>query len=504
MCGYNVIEVNASDERSADALQDVLVQAMSHNSNTFSESMALTNKPNCIIFDEIDGMDNNKNAIAMLVEMIRAPLRDSSSTQSKKTVQPLTRPLICICNNLYAPALVSIRKYCEVFVFQNAANAEVRILAKLRSICQAEGVSVNNTLLGHIITKANYDIRSSINYLQFITLNRLGSGASTEVTLKDISLDSMHLLQQIFKQQKADDVMTQFMSFGDPQHLVGGMFENLHMVIDSSLYKGIHLYNWFSDIDVLNQYNSANMHIYECNQFSSLLAGLISSCYPVISGQRLAWPRKDKDAYFKKAQKAGLASSIIAGHMLHNRPSTQQLVMEIGSALMDIISPPVRCLPFVSLSPQEQQAVREVAAVQESYGLHYVQDRTQLPFGAGGWSKDAGSAAGGGGGEQKKRFAPPMESNLVLEPNLSMLITYNITTISTSFAAEPGPFVKNKFSKFSKGSYPSARDAVRVEAVHAHKAVPKEVREVICAEQHRLSVELKVSILLYAMYGVRR
>ncbi len=65
---------------------------------------------------QADGIDG-KTGIKLLVDMIKAPLASASKGDGSKghkrtaaedgspSVPPLTRPLICICNDLYAPQL---------------------------------------------------------------------------------------------------------------------------------------------------------------------------------------------------------------------------------------------------------------------------------------------------------------------------------------------------------------------------------------------------------------
>ena len=60
---------------------------------------------------QADGIDG-KTGIKLLVDIIKAPLptRDSKGRKEpgsggEASVPPLTRPIICICNDLYAPQL---------------------------------------------------------------------------------------------------------------------------------------------------------------------------------------------------------------------------------------------------------------------------------------------------------------------------------------------------------------------------------------------------------------
>jgi chromosome transmission fidelity protein 18 len=122
-CGYTPLEVNASDDRSPERLREILATA------TLNATLSADQKPNCVILDEVDGIDGSRSALDGLVSIIKAPLRAGSAAAaagkggkgaaaaSSSHVFALTRPLICICNDQYAPALREIVKLADVFVF---------------------------------------------------------------------------------------------------------------------------------------------------------------------------------------------------------------------------------------------------------------------------------------------------------------------------------------------------------------------------------------------------
>ena len=116
-CGYTPLEVNASDDRSPERLREILASA------TQNATLLADKKPNCVILDEIDGIDGSRNALDCITNIIKAPLRSSAGgsggkgTKSSSTNFPLTRPLICICNDQYAPALRDLIRLSDVFVF---------------------------------------------------------------------------------------------------------------------------------------------------------------------------------------------------------------------------------------------------------------------------------------------------------------------------------------------------------------------------------------------------
>lgn len=63
-------------------------------------------------------------------------------TGKKANQQPrLRRPIICICNDLYAPALRPLRAAAKVLHFR--APAKERLVLRLQYICAREGVKAD-------------------------------------------------------------------------------------------------------------------------------------------------------------------------------------------------------------------------------------------------------------------------------------------------------------------------------------------------------------------------
>merc|ERR1712146_307281 len=87
-CGYRPHEVNASDDRSAAAIKVTMEQAM------HGRTLDAERRPNCIIMDEIDGIDGRAGVDALL-SIINCPLKQVKNKKNKAGVFPLTRPLIC-------------------------------------------------------------------------------------------------------------------------------------------------------------------------------------------------------------------------------------------------------------------------------------------------------------------------------------------------------------------------------------------------------------------------
>jgi chromosome transmission fidelity protein 18 len=170
-------------------LTEHVLRAM--ESSTLSTS-AEAAKPNCLILDEIDGVDA-RGAIQALVEIIRAEMPIKGGTQKKKgfTAPYLRRPIIFICNNKYAPALRPLLPFARHFnVFP--AHSNHRLIARLRTVLSAEKLSLSggNSLLHQLASATCGDIRSCLFTLQFASA-RVNVMASTDArkSSTDASVD---------------------------------------------------------------------------------------------------------------------------------------------------------------------------------------------------------------------------------------------------------------------------------------------------------------------------
>lgn len=157
--GYNPVEVNGSDDRSASFLRERIAALESNRIDVHNSDR----RPSCLILDEIDGVDG-KGAIEALVDIVKADIPLKS--QKKKGLY-LRRPLILICNNKYAPALRPILPHCRHFSL--AAPSQTRLISRLRACLQEEQLVVSGTsVLHHLGVVACGDIRSCLHTLQFV------------------------------------------------------------------------------------------------------------------------------------------------------------------------------------------------------------------------------------------------------------------------------------------------------------------------------------------------
>jgi chromosome transmission fidelity protein 18 len=204
--GYRPVEVNASDERSSGVLKDRIQRAMESTTINFkpgaNNDTAMNNnnrrnnslinkddygKPNCLILDEIDGADA-RGAIQALVDIVKAEIPSKSSSKQKQTKNTyLRRPIICICNHKYAPALRPLLPYAAHFNVNPPSSA--RLVARLKAILNQEKLSMmsGGSLLNQLVVSSGGDIRSSLFTLQFAATEAEDSNDLSQALMNSLS-----------------------------------------------------------------------------------------------------------------------------------------------------------------------------------------------------------------------------------------------------------------------------------------------------------------------------
>ena len=140
--GWEVVELNASDQRTRDAIDRVAGAA----SVTASLSGAARK---LIVFDEADNLHGtaDRGGAREILEVIRTS----------------RQPIILIANDLYGIP-VEIRAKCEPVLFR-AIQAR-SIVPRLKFICAGEQVACSDAALVRIGEQASGDLRAAINMLQ--------------------------------------------------------------------------------------------------------------------------------------------------------------------------------------------------------------------------------------------------------------------------------------------------------------------------------------------------
>lgn len=290
--GYSIAEINASDERAGPNVKQKILNTL------FNKS--LLDKPICLIADEIDGSVES-GFVKVLIDIIHRDqratnqLKYSSSNninnnklnkkgkKDKKLSHILTRPIITICNNLYAPSLEKLRPYCEIINMKKPIDSAIQ--EKIISICQFEKIDMDIKQINNLIDIAQGDIRNCINNLQFLSKeddlskpivdtkststdnNKMGSNSNenikkTKAIRKDTSILWFKLVNDIFKRDPHIELRKQFYeildkveSSGNFDRIVQGCFSLYPQVkySDNGLSKPSELADWLYFHDLMNK-----------------------------------------------------------------------------------------------------------------------------------------------------------------------------------------------------------------------------------------------------------
>lgn len=423
--GYNVVEMNASDDRSPDVFKTRIEAATQMKS-----VLGANEKPNCLIIDEIDGAATA--SINMLLSILNRkateaePESSSSSGGSGKRRRRegglLLRPIICICNDQYVPSLRQLRQ--QAFLLNFPPTAPYRLVQRLHEIAVQRGMKADMGALAALCEKAENDIRSCINTLQFLhsrgkkELNTR-TVQTTSVGLKDQNKGLFSIWQEIFQlpkpqrqrigadpsfpthiltnggdhpfslaagstslnatAQRFHHILHLSASSGEHEKLTQGLYDNfLNMKVKDSGLGSVGLaLEWLSFVDLVN---NAVMHgqNFQLMRYLPFLPVSFHLLFAASSIPRLAYPHSQQEALAKRTQVQNLLASMIAGVTpnARSRTGSQSLILEALCFLLEIISPKLRPVNTQLYSQREKQQLAELISTMLAYNLTYHQERT--------------------------------------------------------------------------------------------------------------------------------
>jgi len=168
--GWEVIELNASDQRTADIIERVAGSASQMG------TLDGSNMKRLVILDEADNIHGNadRGGEKAMVELI------------KKTSQPI----ILIANELYDMS-AGLRGACKPIQF--SAIMSRSMIPALKKIAEAEGITCGLGALEKLAENANGDLRSAINDLQAI------AQGNSRLAPEDIITGERDTKENIFK-----------------------------------------------------------------------------------------------------------------------------------------------------------------------------------------------------------------------------------------------------------------------------------------------------------------
>jgi replication factor C large subunit len=181
--GLELIEANASDVRTSEALKRRVLRAATEGSLSGARGKI-------ILLDEVDGLNPREDAggLDTILEIIRVS----------------RHPVVLTANDPWDPRLRDLRNVCELIEFKKLGVREVaKVLA---DICRREGVQCDPSVLKAIAENSEGDLRAAINDLQAVAAGR-----------RSVSLEDLEMLGYRAKQLSMFEVVRQVLTAKRPE-----------------------------------------------------------------------------------------------------------------------------------------------------------------------------------------------------------------------------------------------------------------------------------------------
>ncbi|KAM5365355.1 hypothetical protein ACJA88_012537 [Fusarium oxysporum] len=158
--GYEVMEINASDDRSRDVVKNRIRTSLGTESvKTVSnrkdgDGPPKLAKPACVVVDEVDGVVSGSGGsgeggfVKALIDLVLLDQKNASGATTENYGRRkkkgddfrLLRPLILICNDVYAPALRPLRHSNLAEIIHVGKPTIESVVTRLKNVFEKEGI----------------------------------------------------------------------------------------------------------------------------------------------------------------------------------------------------------------------------------------------------------------------------------------------------------------------------------------------------------------------------
>ncbi|KAF5153271.1 Rad17 cell cycle checkpoint family protein [Theileria parva strain Muguga] len=187
-CGYNVVEINSSDDRTKGRAIPII-------NGVISAGSVVPNKPNLCLLEDVDTLFGSELQIISYLKQI-------SSKKHPKGGHFIKRPIICTCIDVYSRQLKELRDVSKVVIIDTCDPSVLQ--SRIEWVLDEEGIYMADELIKEILETYRYDIRSCLTSMEFITTysGKYGTLSLSHLT-KDGNEGVSSLLNTVFSYHKS-------------------------------------------------------------------------------------------------------------------------------------------------------------------------------------------------------------------------------------------------------------------------------------------------------------
>ncbi|KAE8220441.1 hypothetical protein CF319_g6032 [Tilletia indica] len=413
--GYGVFELNASDARNAGAVENIVKMALQ------SASLKNPKRPTLVLVDEIDGATGGAMAsgsgagaggggegggeggfVRALIKLIEGGRGSKGKGKDKIVSKPLLRPIICVCNDAFAPALRGLRPMAKLLRYNRPPTQT--LVKRLKEVCELEDMRADTRCLSTLVDMAQGDVRACINALQFLKTRSSKiteadiNGAASALGLKDGGA-SMHRVWNLLfhapssrerarsleprdARRTSDKIVREATLCGDFDKVALGCFEHypkLALVDDGwARFKEAHEWLYFAGC-IQDSVWKTGTGTFDLLGFLPWTFVPWHNLFANTKNTMPEYPRVDYEHFVKRTAFSEITTA------LHTSlpPSLRTLfhvpgvVTELGPSLMRMLNPDLRPVNNQLVRTEERRTLTSLVNIMLHLNLRFVHDRME-------------------------------------------------------------------------------------------------------------------------------
>lgn len=218
--GYEVLEINASDDRSRDIVKGRIKDTLGTETVRGIKEQGKARKagrPVCVVVDEVDGVTTGSSSnggeggfVKALIDLVQLDQRNASQSGSQTNATGkkgkgdkfrMLRPLILVCNDVYAPSLRPLRMSSIAEIVHVRKAPIDKVITRMKAVFEKEGIACENDAVRRLCENAwglamrkqrglgtrgsgEGDIRGVLVQAEWIAHKLRANGSKTRLTRK--------------------------------------------------------------------------------------------------------------------------------------------------------------------------------------------------------------------------------------------------------------------------------------------------------------------------------